>query len=237
MGLRFSPSSLSDFAKCRRCWWLDKKHKLKLPRGAFPSLPGGMDRALKVHYDNARAQGVLPSEIVGKVPGLLYGDQANLKRWRNWRTGLEVEVAPGVSISGAVDDLLEDKASGLFSMIDYKTRGAAPIPGGTEQYYQIQANCYEAMLWGNGMKTDEHGRFVYYWPKESLGEQAPGEFFFSFNVEVVTIATDRNHAHKLAIAAASVMEGPLPDGDCEVCKFIDERSERVSMEYGASPAL
>src|SRR5579864_2323476 len=108
MSIILSPSSLSDFAKCHRCWWLDKVHDLKWPRGAFPSLPGGIDRVLKVWYDSFRGEDGddLPPELsaYGSLDNfVLFRDQVQLKRWRFWKTGLQAQVAPGVIVSGALD--------------------------------------------------------------------------------------------------------------------------------------
>lgn len=232
MSIVLSPSSLSDFAKCPRCWWLEKKHKLKLPRGAFPSLPGGMDRALKAHMDEHRAKGTLPPELIGKVPGKLFENQAQLKRWRFWKTGLQAEVAPGIIISGAFDDLLFDPATKLYSMIDYKTRGAAPLPGGTEQYYGIQANCYDAMLTANKMPTNLKGYFAYYWPLSAgpwlMTEER--DMHFRFATDIIVVDTDPNKAAALAIRAAQCLEAELPkaSANCEVCPFITEREQVIA---------
>src|SRR5579864_2396682 len=203
--ITLSPSSLSDFAKCRRCWWLDKVQKIAWPRGVFPSLQGGIDRVLKDWYDCYRHTReyelehgglVMPPELDadGRLQDfMLYWDTANLKRWRFWRTGLRAEVAPGVIISGAIDDLLAPfKEGDPYAMLDYKTRGVLPKEGDTEKYYGIQANCYSLMLDANGMKTGGKGYFVYYWPAKegvrtgSMPTQTSPIIDFSFETEIVT---------------------------------------------------
>ena len=63
MGYRLSPSALNLFKECPRCFWLTHHKVWKRPSGIFPSLPSGMDRILKVHFDKFRDGGRLPPEI------------------------------------------------------------------------------------------------------------------------------------------------------------------------------
>jgi len=37
--------------ECPRCFWLQIVKNIKRPAGIFPSLPSGMDKILKVHFD------------------------------------------------------------------------------------------------------------------------------------------------------------------------------------------
>lgn len=235
--IRLSPSSLSDFKKCPLLFWLDKHHDLKMPRGAFPSLPGGMDRVLKGYYDRHREAGVVPQELLGKIPATLglFKDQAQLKKWRFWKSGLAVDLGAGRVVSGALDDLLYDPAADLYAVIDYKTRGAIWKPGATEEYYGTQADTYDLMLTANGRKTTGKAYFAYYWPKDTIGATAaatadvPARVDFSFDADVVQIATDTARAGELAIKAFECLEGPMPelrDGD-EVSDWLVAVLERL----------
>ena len=69
-----SPSSLSVFMECPRCFWLQIVKKKRRPSGAFPSLPSGMDRVLKEHFDRCRKKGIFPPDIDGKIKGKLFND-------------------------------------------------------------------------------------------------------------------------------------------------------------------
>lgn len=227
--MRLSPSTLSDFVKCPRCWVLDRKHKVAWPRGVFPSLPGGMDRRLKVWADAHRTAGKLPPELVGRVPGGLFNDQETLDRWRNWRSGPTAVLEDGTELGGALDDLLFDPATGLYSVIDFKTRGAPPKKGDSEKYYGLQMSSYRAILERMGRKTTEKAYLIYYWPKDAKGGEPGGPFSFDFCTEVVEIMTDADGAVKTALAAARAMDGPLPEPgiECERCQYVGERRERI----------
>jgi len=132
---RFSPSSLKLLRECPRCFWLHF-HGKKRPASIFPSLPGGMDKVLKEHFDRFRMQGTLPPEL--KVDAQLYPDQAQLDIWRNWRTGLSVTKGAH-ALSGAVDELL--LVDGKIVVLDYKTRGY-PVKEETPGFSQDQLDLY-----------------------------------------------------------------------------------------------
>ena len=163
--IKLSPSTLNLFLDCPRCFWLDKVKGIKRPRGIFPSLPGGMDRVIKVHFDNFRAKNVLPPELNGaNFEGVkLFSNQAELEKWRNWRTGLEYRDNDGSVLSGALDDLLVK--TGRYIPFDYKTKGSVTTEEDAIKYYQNQLDCYSLLLEENKMPTAGYGFLLYYSPK------------------------------------------------------------------------
>src|SRR3989344_4631467 len=60
---KLSPSAISLMNECHRCFWLTQHKKWKRPEGPFPSLPAGMDKVLKTHFDKFMNKGELPPEI------------------------------------------------------------------------------------------------------------------------------------------------------------------------------
>ena len=101
--LRLSKSQLENYVKCPRCFWLDRNRGLKVPEGIRSGLPMGMDRILKAHFDAHRAKGIMPAEVQASgivPPGTApFPDQAQLKRWRYWKTG------PSVVIDGVAPNI------------------------------------------------------------------------------------------------------------------------------------
>ena len=63
MTYKLSPSSLNLMKECPRCFWLAKHKVWKRPSGIFPSLPSGMDKILKVHFDKFMEKDELPPEL------------------------------------------------------------------------------------------------------------------------------------------------------------------------------
>ena len=112
--IKVSPSGTSYLLECPRCLWLQMNENKKRPRGAYPSLPDGMDNVFKKYFDEYRKRGELPPEIEGKVEGQLYND--NLAEFNKWR---EVDFGRGglgakfpdldIVLRGAIDDLLIER--------------------------------------------------------------------------------------------------------------------------------
>jgi hypothetical protein len=63
MAYTISATSLGLLEDCPRCFWLQFNRGVKRPAGIFPSLPSGMDRILKAHFDRFRDAGTLPPEL------------------------------------------------------------------------------------------------------------------------------------------------------------------------------
>ena len=211
--IRLSPSSLKLFLECPRCFWLQLNEGIHRPRGIFPSLPGGMDGVIKVYFDKYREKGELPPEIKGKVKGNLVHNYELLKKWRNWKTGLEYNDEPlGATLFGALDDCLEE--DGKYFPLDYKTRGSAPREGDSEKYYGNQLDCYALLLEENGYPVGEFGYLIYYYPKEVKEKGA-----IIFDVEPVKLKIDTERARKTLSDAVKLLHGYIPShhSECEYC--------------------
>jgi len=147
--------------------------------------------------------------------GKLFSDVEKLNRWRNWPTGLK-SVVCGAEIIGALDDLHESDV-GLFSPLDYKTRGSVPRHDGSI-YYGHQIDLYALQLRKNGMPVSGKGYLVYYWPLMASG------LIMNFASAVFELDAIPERAEELIKKAMDCISGPMPSaGDCEYCSFIDSR--------------
>jgi len=217
--IRLSPSSLNLFLECPRCFWLQIREEIHRPRGAYPSLPTGMDSVIKVYFDKYREKGKLPPELEGKVKGSLVRNYELLKKWRNWRTGLEYkDEMLGVILFGALDDCLEvpltSSGQVRYSPLDYKTRGSAPREGDSEKYYGNQLDCYALLLEENNYPVGEFGYLIYYFPKE-VRENGT----VIFDVEPIKLKIDPGRSRKTLQEAIKLLHGPIPPhhSECEYC--------------------
>lgn len=211
-----SPFLLGIYKECPRCFWLHVNKGHKRPRGAFPSLPGGMDLVIKEYFD--RYRGKLPPEIKGKVRGVLFPDLPTLSRWRHWKTSLKVS-NQNWSIYGAFDDILVDGEA--YIPLDFKTRASQALEN-TSQFYQHQLDIYTLLLEKNGYKTDGTAYLVYYFPlKASEGG------IFKFEVSPEEIKTSVEDAEKLIEEAVKTLKGPIPKRHegCEYCAWEELISE------------
>lgn len=216
---RLSPSSLNLFRECARCFWLDKVKGIRRPRGIFPSLPSGMDLAIKTYFDGFRGNGRMPPELASTAfdGAALFPDQAKLDRWRNWRTGLEFQDGLGAALFGAIDDLLVK--SGRYLPFDYKTKGSPTTEADATKYYQNQMDCYALLLDANGMPPHGCAILLYYSP-ETVGQDGG----IHFNVQPIQVAVDPARARHTLAAAVTLLKGPVPPkGDhCEYCGWFEQ---------------
>ena len=109
---KFSPSSLNVLKECPRCFWLQFNKNVKRPAGIFPSLPSGMDKILKNHFDSFMEKGELPPELCehGECKSMkLFDDVELLKIWRSNFKGIPWEDKEGNLFRGAIDNILVKK--------------------------------------------------------------------------------------------------------------------------------
>jgi len=220
--IKLSPSALSTFKDCPRCFWLEKIQGIKRPRGIFPSLPGGMDGVIKNYFDVHRLRGTLPPELKGHNVHL-FDDQGKLNKWRNWRAcDLKyTDIETGAVLSGAVDDVLTNPRGTSFMPFDYKTRGSAPkeaLEDYTRKYYGHQIDSYALMLQASGYPVEDHGYFAYYWPEIV---EAKGAVLF--HVSMVKVKLDLKATVAMFLSAVEVLShptnGPQSSPSCEYCNF------------------
>ena len=209
-----SPSSLSVFKSCPRCFWLQINKGIYPPSGIFPSLPSGMDKILKSHFDSYRGKS-LPPELSSLKEEILFPDKPLLDDWRNWRKGLKWE-HNSYTLTGAVDDIL--KKGEKLIVLDYKTRGF-PIKEDTASYYQDQLDIYTLLLKKNGYQVEDYAYLIVYHP---LRVERDGNVVF--HRDLVKIKVSTKSAEKLFNDAIKTLEGPLPppSKDCECCGWLEK---------------
>ena len=198
---------------CPRCFWLTQHKVWKRPAGIFPSLPSGMDKILKVHFDKFRDKNQLPPEICenGECKNMkLFDDKEKLKVWQSNFKGISWKDRKGNELHGAVDNILV-KGKKLI-VLDYKTRGY-PLKEDTAEHYRLQQNTYNFLLRKNGYETKDYFFLLFYIPKEVM---ATGEVIF--DTELVKMKVDIKMAEKVWKNALKLLEGECPKKSCEWCE-------------------
>ena len=214
MTFKLSPSSMNLIEDCPRCFWLQVVKKIKRPSGAFPSLPSGVDKMLKEHFDRFRDNNELPPELKELKDVKLFDNKDLLKQWRNNLKGIEFyDKENDVLLHGAVDNLLS-KDNKLI-VIDYKTRGFA-LKEDTAHHYQDQLDIYNFLLRKNGYKTEDYSYLLFYLPERVM---ETGEF--KFKNELVKMKVDVEHAENLYKRAVKIIKGEMPEAgeNCVFCKW------------------
>lgn len=217
--IRLSPSKINTFMDCKRCFWLAVNEGLKQPSGPFPSLPSGMDKIIKEHFDRFRDAGEVPPELAeADVDAVPFPDEDFLAKARNWRSEPRYEdPETGAVVAGAVDDLLLNPDDEII-VLDYKTRGYPPktaVPG----YYRRQVNLYNLILRQNGYATADHGLLLYYYPDTVMEDGG-----IVFHTEFHEVPVDLAAAQDLVRDAVATLQGPQPpvNPDCEFCRWSQE---------------
>lgn len=214
-----SPSGLNLFLECPKCFWLQEVRKIHRPRGPFPSLPGGMDMAIKSYFDKFRGEGTLPPFI--KFPGRLVEENL-IKEWRNNRKGIRwFDSESEATLMGALDDCLVD--GDYYIPIDYKTRGWL-VKEDSHTYYQNQLDCYTLLLEKNGFQHKNLAYLIFWSPKEVKENN-----LVSFEVEPVKVETNTETALKTFRSAVKTLRGPIPKHH-SACLFCSWGNDFVNFE-------
>src|SRR3989344_4932853 len=204
MTFKLSPSSMNLIEDCPKCFWLQIVKKISRPSGAFPSLPSGVDKMLKEHFDRFRDNNKLPPELKqldGHVK--LFDDKELLAKWRNNFKGIEFKDEENdILLHGAVDNLLSN--NGKLIVLDYKTRGFA-LKEDTAHHYQDQLDIYNFLLRKNGYETEDYAYLLFYMPEKVL---ETGEFVFK--TELIKMKVDVEHAEFLYKRAIKMIQKEMP---------------------------
>jgi hypothetical protein len=217
--IKLSPSTLSLYDDCPKCFWLERIKNIRRPRGIFPSLPKGMDSVIKKYFDKYRIKNEMPPEVKKKLPGKLFSNMEILERWRSWfKTDLRYEDSTiNAILSGALDDCLVE--NDFYIPLDYKTRGSELIED-PKKYYQIQLDCYCFILDSCGFKTKGVAYLLYLWPLEVLENGK-----MQFKVKPIEIKTNIDSAKKIFNDAVNCLRQKMPiaSPNCEYCNFFSAR--------------
>lgn len=211
---KLSPSALNLMGECPRCFWLTKHEVWKRPAGIFPSLPSGMDRILKKHFDRFRDKGTLPPELMenGCKDCKLFNEDKLLKIWQSNFKGIRWEDKNGNILFGAVDNILV-RGKKLI-VLDYKTRGYA-LKEDTAAHYQNQLDIYNFLLRKNGYQTEDFGYLLFYVPDDVT---KTGEVIF--DTKLVKMKISVKNAEHIFQNAIKLLNSNCPKKTCEWCERI-----------------
>ena len=216
MTYKLSPSSLSLMEECPRCFWLTLHGKWKRPQGIFPSLPSGMDKILKEHFNHFRDKNELPPEICenSHCRNLrLFDDKEKLKIWQSNLKGIRYEDEEGNILHGAIDNILVNGKN--LIVLDYKTRGYT-LKEDTHEHYQNQLDIYNFLLRKNGYDTEDYSFLLFYIPNRVNNT---GEVVFDTNL--VKVKTNSGNGEKVFKKGLRLLNEDIPTNRCKWCEGID----------------
>jgi len=216
---KLSPSSLRLYDKCERCFWLTQHKIWRRHSGIFPSLPSGMDRVIKTHFDTFRDKGNLPPEIANNHQCKnmeLFKDMEKLKVWRKNFVGISFTDENGNILRGAVDDIMVNKENNKLIVVDYKTKGW-PVKDIKKEkvFYQNQMNIYAFLLKKNGYEVEDFGFLLFYTPNKIL---KTGEIIF--NTILIKMDVEPIIGEDLWYLGKSLLHQKCPKQKCDFCQVV-----------------
>ena len=215
MPYKLSPSSLGLMKECPRCFWLRFNKGIKRPETGFPTLPAGMDRILKEHFDRFRDRGLLPPELHELKGVKLFDNVKLLEVWRNNLRGIQWVDKEGNVLRGAVDNVLQ-KGKKLI-VLDYKTRGY-PLKEDTAERYQDQLDIYNFLLRKNGYETEDYAYLLFYHP-----DKVDDDGDVVFNTDLVDRKISVKNAERIFKEALNILKGEMPASgeECGFCEWVE----------------
>lgn len=219
MTYKLSPSSLRLLKECPRCFWRQYNQDMKRPESIYPSLPYGIDRALKKRFDYYREQGKLPTEL-RKLEKVSLFDHPLIGLWRRSRDGLRWKDEKGHELRGAVDEVLQ-KGEKLI-VLEHVTRGFA-LKENTVSLYQDKLDLYSFLLQKNGFPTENYAYLLFFYPKDISWQ---GDVWFHKELHRVDVSVE--NGERLFNAGVRVLEGEIPAaGECGFCKWGEELDDKI----------
>jgi len=212
---KLSPSSLKLMDDCPRCFWLAQNKVWKRPSGIFPTLPSGMDRVLKNHFDSFMEKGILPPELSENADSndfKLFDNVKLLKIWRNNFKGIAWTDGNGNNLHGAVDNIMVNGKK--LIVLDYKTRGY-PLKENTASMNQNQLDIYNFLLRKKDYETEDFAFLLYYIPEEVM---ETGEVIF--DTTLVKMNVNVENAERLFNDAITLLNDNCPEKACEWCELV-----------------
>ena len=225
MKYKFTPSQIGLLKDCPRCFWLQYNKDFKRPQGIFPSLPSGMDRILKTHFDSYAKVGEIPPEIKEIKDVKLFDDFKLLDVWRSNFQGIKYECDEFI-LKGAVDAILINKKNNKLIVLDYKTRGY-PVKEDTQDHYIEQQALYNFLLRKIGYETEDYSYLLFYHPDKVM------ESVFLFHKDLIKIKTQDSVAQNIINKALEILRGPIPNAaeECGYCKYRDAKIDLSEVEH------
>jgi CRISPR/Cas system-associated exonuclease Cas4 (RecB family) len=232
---KVSRSKIDDFLNCPRCFWLDRRLKIKRPDGFPFQINKAVDELLKKEFDTYRAKKVAhPMMIENNIIAVPF-QHDELDNWRANFVGVNYLHKPtNLIIFGAVDDVWVND-DGELIVVDYKAtskRTEVTLDADWQIAYKRQMETYQWLLRQNGFKVNDTGYFVY-----ANGRLDMEGFFdkIEFRTKVIAYTGNDNWVEPTIFKIKECLESDkIPDQnpDCEFCQYAKKRTELTLNSIG-----
>ncbi|MDP2638818.1 MAG: PD-(D/E)XK nuclease family protein [Candidatus Azambacteria bacterium] len=161
-----SRTGVELFAKCRRCFYLDKRFGVAQPPGFPFSLNSAVDALLKKEFDIHRVAGnshpLMKAYGIDAVPFA----HTDIEEWRDaLRRGISFFHEPtNIILRGGIDDIWKNNKTGELHVVDYKAtakNSEVTLDAEWQISYKRQMEVYQWLFRQNGFKISDISYFVY----------------------------------------------------------------------------
>lgn len=232
---KVSPSTLSLFRECPRCFYLKQRVGISRPESGSFALHNAVDALMKREFDIYRAAGE-PHPIMRDLPGdLVPLAHPRLEAWRTSSKGdkgLNVLHSPsGLQATGKLDDVWVSRESGSLHVVDYKTHGGAgafDLRKGWGPNYRRQVEFYAYIL-ERLADVDAPVSSTAFFVVETPDKGADSfDGALRFTGEIVSHECDLSWVEEELTAVQACLEAetaPLPSERCTYCTYIAASSQ------------
>lgn len=225
---KVSRSKIDDFLNCPRCFWLDRRMRIKKPDTPPFQINKAVDELLKKEFDVFRAKGephpLMKDNQIKAVP-FAHDD---LDKWRENFVGVQYLHEPtNLLVFGAVDDLWVTE-DGEVIVVDYKAtakKSEVSLDAPWQIAYKRQMEVYQWLLRQNGLKVSNTGYFVYCNGRLDMdGFNSRVEF----SIKVIPYTGNDEWVEPTISKLKDCLESPempMNNAACEYCNYVRSRTE------------
>jgi len=226
---KLSRSKISDYLKCPRCFYLDRKCGTGQPPSFPYTLNNAVDALLKKEFDQYRVAGKPHPIFVEHSINAIPFAHPNIDDWRMNQRGIQYHHQPtNFNITGAIDDVWINPDNDLIIIADYKaTSTQNEISLDNRASYKRQMEIYQWLFKKNGFKVSNTGYFVY-----CNGDTGKDAFtgILQFKITLLPYEGDDSWIegvlHKIKDCLTSEII-PTPSLSCEYCQYWDAIKKHI----------
>ncbi len=221
-----SRSRVENFLNCPRCFFIDRKLGVEPPSGPPFNINTAVDHLLKKEFDAYRQRGEPhPYMVEAGIDAIPYA-HPKLDEWReNFKGIRHVHPASGFEVTGAIDDLWQDRGTGKLIVADYKATAKdseVSIDADWQISYKRQMEFYQWLLRQSGFEVSDTGYFVY-----CNGDRSQDRFdgVVRFKISMIPYTGNTSWVEPALMAARSCLEAgspPPPAADCKQCAYLGD---------------
>lgn len=204
-----SHSGIESGNRCKRCFYLQYKHKIYQPEGIQSRLANRFDTVLKAHCDSYRKLDTLPP-MLQSLGGKLQNP---------FKEAYFHSINDEFGLYGKLDECLVDPA-GNHIPVDFKTSSSDPREKDILPAYYHQIDTYTFLLEKNRLNVAGFGYLVFFYP-DLIHEDTDG---FPMVQHVVKIDAHPEQVEGRVREAITTLSGSLPPSSpsCTFCSWFEK---------------